>query len=237
MTYPEMKIHLYLDGADKGTMLSHYKEGNVQGFTTNPSLMRKAGVRDYGAFAKEMLSTITDKPISFEVFADDFTEMEAQAERIHSWAPNVNVKIPISNTKGEMSYPLIKKLFAKGIKLNITAIFTQEQLLDLKNIMNPNDDAIVSIFAGRIADTGKDPMPLMKESVALFQDLPKAKILWASTREALNMYQAQECGCHIITVPEGILKKLSLYNKSLSDYSLETVHLFYEDGKSAGFQL
>ncbi|MCC6276286.1 MAG: transaldolase [Oligoflexia bacterium] len=232
-----MRIHIYADGANRDDMLRRYKEGAVKGFTTNPTLMAKAGIRDYESFAKSVLEVIKDLPISFEVFSDDFPEMKKQALKIKSWGSNVNVKIPISNTKGQSSSQLIKELLAEGTKLNVTAIFTKEQLTELRAIMNKNDDVIVSVFAGRIADAGFDPVPLMSETVKMFSDLPKAKVLWASPREVLNVYQADECGCHIITVTDDILKKLSLRGKNLGEFSLETVKMFYDDATRAGFQL
>ncbi|MGZ3687524.1 MAG: transaldolase family protein, partial [Bdellovibrionota bacterium] len=185
-----MKIAVYADGANREDMIKRYREGSVKGFTTNPTLMAKAGVKDYAAFAKSVLSEITDLPISFEVFSDDFAEMEREANIIGSWGKNVNVKIPITNTKGQPSLPLIRKLLDKGLKLNVTAIFTQAQLDALREILQPKDDVIVSIFAGRIADTGVDPMPLMKKAVQDYRDKTNSKILWASPREVLNIYQA-----------------------------------------------
>ncbi len=234
---PKFKTAIYLDGAYKDEMLTRNKEGFVKGFTTNPTLMAKAGVKDYKAFALELLSSIKELPISFEVFSDEFPEMQRQAEEIASWGQNVSVKIPIMNTKREPAYPLIKKLLAQGVKLNVTAIFTMDQLQNLREVMGPKDDVIVSIFAGRIADTGVDPMPIMKSAVKMFADLPKAKILWASPREVLNVYQAEDCGCHIITATNDIISKLKFHKKSLEDFSQETVAMFYQDGLKAGFKL
>ncbi|MFZ9595761.1 MAG: transaldolase [Bdellovibrionia bacterium] len=231
------KVLLFADGANKDQMLKRYHEGLAKGFTTNPSLMAKAGIRDYAGFARDILKTIHDLPISFEVFSDEFSEMEKQAQQINSWGANVNVKVPITNTKSEPSLKLIRNLFDQGMKLNITAIFTPEQLKGLKEVMKPEDDAIISIFAGRIADTGIDPMPLMRKAVADFASFPKAKILWASPREALNIYQADEVGCHIITLTDELLGKVSLKGKNLMEYSLETVKTFYKDATQAGFQL
>lgn len=232
-----MKVEIYLDGAEKDKMLKFYRESWATGFTTNPSLMAKAGIKDYIGFCREILQEIKDMPISFEVFADDFSEMKRQAKIIADLGPNVYVKIPISNTKRESSIPLIKELFSLGMKLNITAIFTMEQLKAIHSVMTPKDDALISVFAGRIADTGVDPMPLMRDTVKLFANLPKAKVLWASTREPLNMFQAEACGCQIITVPPDMITKLSLHKKSLEDYSVETVKMFYDDGQKAGFKL
>jgi transaldolase len=209
----------------------------IEGMTTNPTIMFKAGVTDYSAFAKTVLSAIGDMPISFEVFADDFSEMERQARLIGSWGGNVYIKIPITNTKGESSLSLVRTLLDSGLKLNVTAILTEQQVESLHSIMKPKDDVIVSIFAGRIADTGLDPEPLMKQSVEKYKDLPKAKILWASCREVLNIYQAQNCGCHIITVPEDYLKKLQMKGKNLVELSLDTVKMFYADSQKAGFKL
>ncbi len=231
-----MRLALYADGANRDQMLARYHGGGVQGFTTNPTLMAKAGIKDYKAFALDLLKVI-QAPISFEVFSDDFEAMEREAIEINSWGSTVNVKIPITNTRSESAVPLIQKLFALKMKLNITALFTRTQLIEVREVMKPEDDAIISIFAGRIADTGVDPVPLMKEAVALFAGFPKAKILWASPREALNIYQAEECGCHIITLTEDLLKKLELRNKPLEEYSLETVQMFYKDAKAAGFKL
>jgi transaldolase len=233
----KLKIHVYADGANKDEMIKRYKEGFVKGFTTNPTLMAKAGITDYEGFAKSVLAVITDLPISFEVFSDDFPEMKRQALKIKSWAPNVNVKIPITNTKGEPALNLIKELLAEGTKLNVTAIFTEKQLQGLKEVMKPKDDVIVSVFAGRIADAGVDPMPIMKTAVAMFKDLEGAKVLWASPREVLNVYQAEEVGCHIITVTDDLIKKIASRGKDLTEFSLDTVKMFYNDAQKAGFQL
>lgn len=231
------KVALYADGANKEQMLARYHQGLAQGFTTNPTLMAKAGIRDYAGFAKDILKTIQKLPISFEVFSDDFEEMEKQAIEINSWGDNVNVKIPITNTKAEPSLRLIRRLFDLKMKLNITALFTDQQLKGLREIMKPTDDAIISIFAGRIADTGIDPVPVMKKAVQDFSSYSGSKILWASPREALNIYQADECGCHIITLTDDLLSKISLKGKSLAEYSLDTVKLFYKDATQAGFKL
>ncbi len=232
-----MKIAVFADGANKADMIARYKEGFVRGFTTNPTLMAKAGITDYQEFAKSVLQDIKDLPISFEVFSDDFKDMEAQALKIASWGSNVNVKIPITNTKKESSIPLIARLLAKGLKLNVTAILTQSQIHALREVLTPKDDVIVSIFAGRIADTGVDPVPMMRDAVKVYADLPLAKVLWASPREVLNIYQAEQVGCHIITVTNDLISKLKLKNKNLEEYSLETVKMFYNDATSAGFTL
>lgn len=237
MPLPKLNIAVFADGANKAEMIKRHKEGLVKGFTTNPTLMAKAGIRDYAGFAKEILSEIRDLPISFEVFADEFQEMHRQAGIIRTWGSNVNVKIPIMNTKSQASYELIGKLLREGTKLNVTAIFTEAQLEGLRSVMKPEDDVIVSIFAGRIGDTGVDPMPLMRQAVSMFKSFPKAKILWASSREALNIYQADQCGCHIITCTDDLISKLSLNGKDLTEYSLDTVKMFDKDARAAGFQL
>ncbi len=235
--YPQLKVAVYADGANRDDMLKRYREGFVKGFTTNPTLMVKAGVKDYAAFANSVLSEIKTLPISFEVFSDDFAGMEREALVIGSWGPNVNIKIPITNTKSEPALPLIRKLLDKNLKLNVTAIFTQEQLDGLREILKPQDDVIVSIFAGRIADTGVDPMPLMKKAVQDYRSKTNSKILWASPREALNIYQAADCGCQIITATDDQIAKLAIHGKSLAEFSLETVKMFYNDAKKAGFSL
>lgn len=232
-----LKIHVYSDGAQKDDILNIYRGGFVKGFTTNPTLMAKAGIRNYEEFAKSLLSEIKDLPISFEVFSDDFEEMERQADKIASWGSNVNIKIPITNTKGEPSLRLIRRLLDKSYKLNVTAIMTDTQTKGLKEILNSKDDVIVSIFAGRIADTGIDPIPIMKKTVNEYKDLSGSKILWASPRETLNIFQANDCGCHIITATPDLIKKLSSYEKNLNEFSLETVKMFYDDAKRAGFSI
>lgn len=237
MNFPKLNTQVYLDGASFEEMLKFHKEGFVKGFTTNPTLMAKAGITDYEGFAKKVLAQIPDMPISFEVFSDDFENMERQARIIATWGKNVNVKIPVSNSKGEPAYGLIKRLSASGLSLNVTAIFTDEQLQHVHDALNPQADTIISIFAGRIADTGVDPMPVMSRAVKMYKDMPKAKILWASPREALNIYQASQCGCHVITATGDLIKKLAFHGKSLTDFSRETVKMFYDDGQKAGFKL
>ncbi len=237
MAFPGFTIDVYADGANKADMLKRYREGKVGGFTTNPTLMAKAGIRDYAAFAREVLAEIKTLPISFEVFSDEFPEMHRQALEIRSWGDNVNVKIPITNTRGESALELIQELFAESLKLNITAILAEEQIRALHNVLNPKDDAIVSVFAGRIADTGVDPVAIMSRAAALYRDLPKAKILWASPREVLNVYQAEACGCHIITATDDVISKIALRGKDLGEYSLDTVKMFYRDATAAGFSL
>jgi len=237
MSFPPLKIARFADGANKESILRAYKEGIVKGFTTNPTLMNQAGIKDYEQFARSVLEVVTDRPISFEVFADDFPEMERQAKKISSWGKNVNVKIPITNTRKEPSLELIRRLFDQGLKLNITAILTTDQWQSIRHILKPENEAIISIFAGRIADTGRDPIPMMRQAVDDFRAFPKAKILWASPREVLNIYQAQACGCHIITATDEVIKKLALYDRDLSDYSLDTVKMFFNDATKAGFGL
>jgi len=230
-------FEIYLDGADASDILALSKESYIRGFTTNPTLMKKSGVQDYEKFARSLLLDIKNHPISYEVFSDDFSEMERQAEKIASWGKNVFVKIPITNTKKQPCYSLIQNLSKKNIPLNITALFTQEQVMGTLESIHKDVPIIISIFAGRIADTGKDPIPLMKKAVDLSTGFPNVKILWASPREVLNIYQAHDCGCHIITATIDLINKLKFYNKDLSEFSLETVKMFYEDAKKAGFQL
>jgi len=234
---PKLKVKLFLDGADLNAMTAAKARGSVAGFTTNPSLMRKAGVSDYKAFALKVIAAIPDLPISFEVFSDDLETMEREAREIASWGGDTYVKIPISNTKGESTAPLIKKLSAEGFSLNVTAIFTLDQVQEVADAAHKDARTIVSVFAGRIADTGIDPIPLMAKSVEMLRHLPKAELLWASPREFLNVIQADECGCHIITATPDIVGKMSLLGKDLRGYSLETVKMFYDDARAAGFKL
>lgn len=232
-----LKIKLFADGADVEDMKAAHREGMVKGFTTNPSLMKKAGVADYETFAREVLAEITDVPISFEVISDDFELMEKEARRIASWGPNVNIKIPITNTRGESSLPLVKKLSADGLSLNVTALFTLEQARATLEALAPGVKSIVSVFAGRIADTGRDPVPHMRDIAGLMGANPDAELLWASSRELLNIFQAQACGCHIITVTNDILKKLAAVGKDLDQFSLETVQMFFQDAQAAALTL
>lgn len=234
---PQLRIHLYADGADVRDMKAARESGLVKGFTTNPTLMRKSGVSDYESFAREALAAVSGLPISFEVFADDFDEMERQALKIAKWGEGVFVKIPITNTKGEPAVPLIKRLSAARVKLNVTAILTLQQVSDTVEALHPDIPAIVSVFAGRIADTGRDPVPLMTEAARIVARKPKAQLLWASPRELLNIFQAEECGAHIITVTGDILKKLAMVGKPLDELSLDTVKMFYNDASAAGFKL
>ena len=233
----DLKIKIFADGADIKSMLEQYKGNIVKGFTTNPTLMRKNGINDYESYAKEVLQNIKDRPISFEVFSDEFDEMESQARKIASWGSNITVKIPITNTKGTPSIPLIKKLSDSGLSLNVTAILTIDQVRAVKEVLNPKVYNIVSVFAGRIADTGRDPMPYMIESAKILKPLQNTDLLWASSRELLNIFQAEEAGCQIITVTNDILKKLSGINKDLAELSLDTVKMFYKDACDAGFKL
>src|SRR5687768_4465014 len=222
MPTPNLRIHLYSDGADVRDMVAARSAGLVKGFTTNPTLMRKSGISDYEPFAKDALKAVSRMPISFEVFADEFDEMERQAKLISTWGEGVFVKIPITNTRGESAVPLIRRLSKAGVKLNVTAILTLQQVREVVDALEANVPAIVSVFAGRIADTGRDPVPLMREARAIVDAKPKAQLLWASPRELLNIIQADECGCHIITVTPDILKKLAMVGKSLDELSLDT---------------
>jgi transaldolase len=237
MPTSSLKISIFADGADVRDMLAARDGGIVKGFTTNPTLMRKSGITDYESFAREALDATGGMPISFEVFADDFGEMERQARRIATWGEAVYVKIPITNTKGESAVPLIARLSSAGVKLNVTAILTLEQVRAVVDALDANTPAIVSVFAGRIADTGRDPVPLMREAAAICARKPLAQLLWASPRELLNVIQADECGCHIITVTSDILKKLTMVGKPLEELSLDTVKMFYNDAAAAGFRL
>ena len=234
----QLKVKLYADGADKAGILSLNANAAIQGMTTNPTLMRKAGVKDYEAFAKEVLLSVTAKPISFEVFSDEFPEMKRQALKIAGWGRNVYVKIPITNSRGESCLPLIKELGQQGVQLNITAILTLAQVRGVAEALNSSVASVVSAFAGRIADTGVDPEPLMRASGALLQNQPKAELLWASVREVLNIFQADACGCHIVTVPHDILTKaLKMVGTNLTALSLDTVKMFAADAQAAGFSV
>ncbi len=232
-----LRIKLFMDGANIDEMRQGYKDGLVAGFTTNPTLMRKAGIKDYEAFAREALAAIPDLPISFEVFSDDFESMEHEARTIAAWGPNTNIKIPVTNTKRESSAPLIKKLSADGLSLNVTAVFSLDQVRTVSKALNPDVPSIVSIFAGRIADSGQDPVPLMTEAASILADNPKAELLWASPRELLNLFQADACNCHIITATQSIISKLKHVGKDLEDFSLETVQMFYDDAQAAGYRI
>lgn len=232
-----MKVKLFADGADLAGMLEMYANPAIRGFTTNPTLMRKAGVEDYEGFARKVLTRIKDRPVAFEVFADDFDEMLHQARKIASWGANVHVKVPVMNSRGESSAPLVRTLSAEGVVLNITALMTHEQVREMSAALDANTPAIISVFAGRVADTGVDPVPHMVECLRILAARPKAELLWASPRELLNLFQADQIGCHIITATNDILKKLSLVGKDLSAYSQETVEMFYRDACAAGYQI
>src|ERR1700745_1158380 len=234
-TLSDLKVAIFADGAEKAGMLEMYAKPYIKGFTTNPTLMRKAGITDYEKFAGEILQEIPERPISCEVFADDFAETARQARKIATWGKNIRVKIPISNTRRESAVPLCERLTQEGIPLNVTAIFTLEQVQAGVDAVKGGAPTYVSVFAGRIADTGMDPVPLMAEAVRRLAAAPNTELIWASPRELLNIFQADEIGCHVITVTNDILKKLALVGKDLGDYSLETVEMFYADGKAAGF--
>lgn len=237
MLFDKLKVKIFADGADRAGMLEMYDKPFIKGLTTNPTLMRKAGISDYESFARDILKLITDKPISFEVFADDFGEMERQAHKIASWGKNVYVKIPVTNTKREPSYPLLKRLSDAQVKLNVTALMTSSQVQHVVAHLNPEVAACISIFAGRIADTGRDPRPIMSESVKIIAAHPLCEIIWASPRELLNIFDADAAGCHIITITNDILKKLSLIDYNLDEYSLDTVKMFHQDAVHAGYRL
>ena len=233
----DLKVKIFADGADKQGMLDMYGKSYIKGLTTNPTLMNKVGIKDYEAFAKDILSVVTDKSISFEVFSDDLDEMERQALKIATWGDNVYVKIPVTNTKGIPTYSLIKKLSDKGVKVNVTAIMTLIQVRDVVLSLNREVPSYVSVFAGRIADTGVDPVPLMAAAVEITKISPAAEVIWASPRELLNIFHADAVGCQIITVTNDILKKLALVGYDLDEYSLDTVKMFYNDATQAGFSL
>jgi transaldolase len=232
-----LRVKLFADGADLDSMLALYANQRIKGFTTNPTLMRKASIADYEAFAHQVLAKITDRPVSFEVFADELSEMAAQARVIAGWAKNVNVKIPVTNTNGVFTGPIIRELSTSGIQLNITAVFTQSQVREIGAALSPDTPAIVSVFAGRIADTGIDPMPLMAECKEILKNRPKAELLWASPREFLNIFQADAVGCDIITATPDLLAKLDGVGKDLGQFSLETVKMFYGDAQRAGYSI
>ena len=233
----DLKVKLFADGADLAGMKEMYANPLIKGFTTNPTLMRKVGIQDYRAFAREVIQAIPDRPLSFEVFADEFDEMERQAMEIASWGKNVNVKIPVTNTRGEFAAPLVGRLSAAGVCVNVTALMTIEQVQQITQCLAADVPAIISVFAGRIADTGRDPVPMMAEAVRIMKAKPKSELIWASPRELLNIFQADAVGCHIITATNDILKKLSLVGKSLEKYSLETVEMFYKDARAAGYNI
>lgn len=235
--FDELKVKIFADGADKDSMLKMSKKPFIKGLTTNPTLMRKANVKNYKKFAQEILHEIRDISISFEVFSDDFEEMEKQALEIASWGNNAYVKIPITNTKMETCYSLVERLAAKGVKLNITAIMTLDQVRKTTESLNSNVPSYVSVFAGRIADTGRDPMPMISNAVDIVKSNPASEIIWASTRELYNIFQADQVGCHIITVTNDLINKMHLFGYDLDEFSLETVKMFYADALAAGYDI
>lgn len=232
-----LKVKLFADGADLAGMVEMASKPFISGLTTNPTLMKKAGIRDYAKFAKEVIENVKDKPISFEVFSDDLLEMKEQALKIASWGENVYVKIPISNTFGESTKDLVRYLSFNGVKVNVTALMTIAQVEEISKSLNPDVESYVSVFAGRIADTGRDPLPIMRQSLKELASNKKTELIWASPRELLNIFQANEIGCHIITATSDILQKLTVVGKNLDVYSLETVKMFYNDAKDSGFKL
>jgi transaldolase len=238
MRLSDLKAHIYADGADLASLLELNRNPHIKGMTTNPTLMRKAGIADYERFAKEALREVVEKPISFEVFSDEFPEMRRQALKINSWQANVYVKIPITNTRRETAAPLIRELSRDGVKINVTAMLTLRQVGEIAEALDPNVPAIASVFAGRISDTGRDPVPILCESLRILRDRPKTQLLWASVREVLNIAQADACGCHIVTVPHDILAKaLKMWSIDLDELSLDTVKMFAADAEKAGFTL
>jgi transaldolase len=232
-----LKIKIFADGADLDGIRQLAANPLIKGFTTNPTLMRKAGIADYESFGRDVLAVVPDRPVSLEVFADEFGEMIDQGRTIASWGRNANVKIPVSDTKGRFTGPVIDSLAKSGVVLNVTAILSVDQVKRVATCLNPDVPAIVSVFAGRVADTGVDPVPLMAACRDALKHLPKAELLWASPRELLNIFQADQIGCHIITVTNDLLAKLALVGKDLNDYSLETVKMFYRDATAAGYSI
>ena len=233
----KLRVKVFADGADLDSMIALARNPIVKGFTTNPTLMRKAGVSDYREFARAVLAAIPDRPISFEVFSDDFQEMERQAREIASWGEHVYVKIPVTTTRAEFSGSLIQRLTRDGIKVNVTALMTPAQTRDVAACLTPGVPSCVSVFAGRVADTGRDPLPVMRESLQALAPVAGAELIWASPREFLNIFQADEIGCHIITVTSDLMQKIPLAGKNLDQFSLETVQMFHRDGAAAGFKL
>lgn len=232
-----LRVKIFADGADRDGMLEMARKPYISGFTTNPTLMRKAGIGDYRAFALGVLDVIRDRPISFEVFSDDFDEMERQAREIASWGENVYVKIPVTNTAGQLTTELVRRLARAGVQLNVTALLTLDQVRAVSAALGDGPPSYISVFAGRIADTGRDPVPLMAEAVAIMRPFPRQELIWASPRELLNIFQADEVGCHVITATSDVLKKLDLVGKDLAAYSLETVRMFRDDAVKAGYEL
>jgi transaldolase len=237
LTASDLKVKLFADGADKAAMMELYRNPLIQGFTTNPTLMRKAGIVDYAAFARDILASIPDRPISLEVFADEFDEMERQGRLIASWGTNVYAKIPVTNTRREPAYDLIHRLSHEGVQLNVTALLTLDQVRDVSAALAGGAPSCVSVFAGRVADTGRDPVPLMAAAVEMVSIHPGMELIWASPRELLNIFQADSIGCHIITATPDVLNKLSLVGKNLHDYSLDTVKMFHSDALKSGFTI
>jgi transaldolase len=237
VTAADLKIKIFADGADKAGMLEMYRNPLIAGFTTNPTLMRKAGISDFEAFARDILESIPDRPISFEVFSDDFAEMERQARSIAAWGPNVYVKIPVTDTKGASAAPVIATLAADGIQLNVTALLTVEQVRFVAAALAGGAPSYISVFAGRIADAGVDPLPIVRESLAIMAPHKHLELIWASPRELLNIVQADAAGAHIITVTNDLLAKLPTLGKDLAQFSLETVQMFHRDATAAGFEL
>lgn len=233
----DLKVKLFADGADLKVISKMAENPLIKGFTTNPTLMRQAGVSDYRVFARDVLKVVTDRPVSFEVFSDDFAEMELQARQIASWGKNVFVKIPVTNTLGESSVPLIRRLSAAGVQINVTALMTAEQVEAVIDSLSEKTSNFVSVFAGRIADTGQDPLPIIKRVVELLRPYPQTELIWASPRELLNIFHAESVGCHVITATDNILTKLDLVGKDLEAFSLETVHMFWQDAQKAGYRI
>ena len=232
-----LRVKIFADGADRAAMLSLYAQPLIKGLTTNPTLMRKAGIANYRAFARDILEHVRDKPVSFEVISDEFAQMERQAVEIAGWADNVYVKIPVTNTRGDPSYALVQRLASRGVKVNVTAILTLQQVRDVSAALNPEVPSYVSILAGRVADCGVDPVPLMAAAVHMLEPLPRAELIWGSPREILNILQADSVGCHVITLTPEILRKIPLVGRSLAECSLDTVKMFYDDAAAAGFTL
>ena len=237
MDITKLGVKVFADGAELDQIAEMAANPMISGFTTNPTLMRKAGVSDYTAFARDALAVVGGKPISFEVFADDLPTMGAQAREIASWGDNVFVKIPITNTKGDTAVPLVQELSAEGVQVNVTAMFTRQHVEDVTDALDAGTAAVVSVFAGRIADTGIDPVPLMRDFKQIVSAKPRAELLWASPREVLNLVQADETGCDIITMAGDQLAKLSSLGKDLDRFSLETVEMFYKDAQASGFDI
>jgi transaldolase len=233
----KFKIKIFADGADKRGILDLYRNPLIQGFTTNPTLMRQVGINDYEAFAREILAEVPDRPFSLEVFSDDFDEMGRQARALTALGPNVYVKIPVTNTRGESAAPLVRELTREGIKLNVTALMTLEQVCTTATALAGSPSAYISVFAGRVADAGVDPLPIMRESLAVMKPQPQLELIWASPREIFNLVQADQIGCHIITITHDLLKKLPGLGRDLTEFSLDTVKMFHRDAQAAGYRL